>query len=73
MVEIAKLDRLSRNVAFLLKLIDASVEVLFRDLPELTGAVGKFVLITMANVAELEAGLISERTKAALAAAKDLR
>jgi DNA invertase Pin-like site-specific DNA recombinase len=31
---------------------------------------GKFVLITMANVAELEAGLISERTKAALKAAK---
>ena len=29
-----------------------------------------FVLITMANVAELEAGLISERTKAALKAAK---
>jgi DNA invertase Pin-like site-specific DNA recombinase len=67
---VAKLDRLSRNVAFLLKLIDAGVEVLFGDLPELTGAMGKFVLITMANVAELEAGLISERTKAALKAAK---
>jgi hypothetical protein len=46
------------------------VEVLFADLPELNGAMGKFVLITMANVAELEAGLISERTKAALKAAK---
>jgi DNA invertase Pin-like site-specific DNA recombinase len=57
-------------VAFLLKLIDAGVEVLFGDLPELNGAMGKFVLITMANVAELEAGLISERTKAALKAAK---
>jgi DNA invertase Pin-like site-specific DNA recombinase len=67
---VAKLDRLSRNVAFLLKLIDSGVEVLFGDLPELTGAMGKFVLITMANVAELEAGLISERTKAALKAAK---
>ena len=32
---------------------------------------GKFMLITMANVAELEAGLISERTKAALKAAKE--
>ena len=51
-------------------LIDAGVEVLFGDLPELNGAMGKFVLITMANVAELEAGLISERTKAALKAAK---
>ena len=67
---VAKLDRLSRNVAFLLKLIDAGVEVLFADLPDLNGAMGKFVLITMANVAELEAGLVSERTKAALKAAK---
>src|SRR5262245_11074314 len=67
---VAKLDRLSRNVSFLLKLIEAGVEVFFADLPELNGAMGKFVLITMANVAELEAGLISERTKAALKAAK---
>jgi DNA invertase Pin-like site-specific DNA recombinase len=67
---VAKLDRLSRNVSFLLKLIDAGVEVLFADLPELNGAMGRFVLITMASVAELEGGLISERTKAALKAAK---
>ncbi|HET7448584.1 MAG TPA: recombinase family protein [Methyloceanibacter sp.] len=67
---VAKLDRLSRNVSFLLKLIESGVEVLFADLPELNGAIGNFVLITMANVAELEAGLISERTKAALKAAK---
>ena len=33
-------------------------------------AVGRFLLTQMASVAELEAGLISERTKAALAAAK---
>ena len=46
------------------------MEVLFADLPELNGAMGKFMLITMANIAELEAGLISERTKAALKAAK---
>jgi DNA invertase Pin-like site-specific DNA recombinase len=31
---------------------------------------GRFMLTTMASVAELEAGLISERTKAALKAAK---
>jgi DNA invertase Pin-like site-specific DNA recombinase len=67
---VAKLDRLSRNVAFLLKLTDSGLEVLFADLPELNGAMGKFVLITMANVAELESGLISERTRAALKAAK---
>ena len=58
------------NVAFLLKLIDSGVEVLFADLPELNGAMGRFMLTTMASVAELEAGLISERTKAALKAAK---
>jgi DNA invertase Pin-like site-specific DNA recombinase len=67
---VAKLDRLSRNVSFLLTLIDAGVEVLFADLPELNGAMGRFMLTTMASVAELEAGLISERTKAALKAAK---
>ncbi len=67
---VAKLDRLSRNVSFLLKLIDSGVEVLFADLPELNGAMRRFMLTTMASVAELEAGLISERTKAALKAAK---
>jgi DNA invertase Pin-like site-specific DNA recombinase len=67
---VAKLDRLSRNVSFLLKLIDSGVDVLFADLPELNGAMGRFMLTTMASVAELEAGLISERTKAALKAAK---
>ena len=67
---VAKLDRLSRNVGFIHKLLGSGVEVLFADLPELNGAMGKFMLITMANVAELEAGLVSERTKAALAAAK---
>ena len=67
---VAKLDRLSRDVGFIHKLIGSGVEVLFADLPDLNGAMGKFVLITMANVAELEAGLISERTKAALKAAK---
>jgi DNA invertase Pin-like site-specific DNA recombinase len=61
--------RLSRNVSFLLKLIDSGVDVLFADLPELVGAMGR-LLTTMASVAELEAGLISERTKAALKAAK---
>jgi DNA invertase Pin-like site-specific DNA recombinase len=67
---VAKLDRLSRNTRFLLTLIESGVEVLFADLPEVTGAMGKFILTQMAAVAELEAGLISERTKAALAAAK---
>jgi DNA invertase Pin-like site-specific DNA recombinase len=53
----------------LLTLLESGVEVLFADLPDVTGAMGKFIL-THAAVAELEAGLIGERTKAALAAAK---
>jgi DNA invertase Pin-like site-specific DNA recombinase len=44
---------------------------MFCDLPHVpSGAMGRFLLTQMASVAELEAGLISERTKAALAAAK---
>ena len=68
---IAKLDRLARNARFLLTLIESGVDVAFCDLPTVpTGAVGKFLLTQMAAVAELEAGLISERTKAALAVYK---
>jgi DNA invertase Pin-like site-specific DNA recombinase len=44
--------------------------VRFADLPAIEGATGKFLLQQMAAVAELEAGMISARTKAALAAAK---
>src|SRR5437773_1360542 len=32
---IAKLDRLARNQAFLMRLVDSSVDVLFCDLPEI--------------------------------------
>jgi DNA invertase Pin-like site-specific DNA recombinase len=67
---VAKLDRLARNTHFLLTLINAGVEPLFCDLPEMNGAMGRFMLTSMAAVAELEAGLISERTKAGLAVAK---
>jgi DNA invertase Pin-like site-specific DNA recombinase len=67
---VAKLDRLTRNVRFMLTLLDSGVEVLFCDMPEISGAMGRFILTGMANVAELEAGLISERTKAGLAIAK---
>ena len=42
----------------------------FADLPQIEGATGKFLLQQMAAVAELEAGMISARTRAALAAAK---
>jgi DNA invertase Pin-like site-specific DNA recombinase len=67
---VAKLDRLARNVSFLLSVVNGGVEVAFCDLPQVSGAMGRFVVQQMASVAELEAGLISERTKAALGAAK---
>jgi DNA invertase Pin-like site-specific DNA recombinase len=70
-VVVAKLDRLSRNTRFLLDIIESGADVVFCDLPQIPpGPTGKFLLTQMASVAELERGLISERTKAALAAAK---
>lgn len=67
---VAKVDRLTRSVAFLSKLLEAGVDVRFADLPSIEGPTGRFMLQQMASVAELEAGLISSRTRAALAAAK---
>jgi DNA invertase Pin-like site-specific DNA recombinase len=71
---VGKLDRLARNARFLLSVVEGSGDggVVFCDLPSLPpGPVGKFMVTQMAAVAELEAGLISQRTKAALSAAKD--
>jgi DNA invertase Pin-like site-specific DNA recombinase len=66
---IAKLDRLARNQQFLMALVDSGANVIFGDLPDIPpGAMGRFMLQQMAAVAELEAGLVSERTKAALRA-----
>ena len=67
---VAKVDRLTRSLAFLSKLLEAGVDVRFCDLPTIEGPTGRFMLQQMAAVAELEAGMISTRTKAALAAAK---
>jgi DNA invertase Pin-like site-specific DNA recombinase len=67
----AKVDRLTRNVDLLRSLVASDVDLVFCDLPHVPpGAMGRFLLTQMASVAELEAGLISERTKAALQAAK---
>ena len=63
---VAKLDRLSRNVAFTSKLLESDVEIFFCDFPE----ANRLVLHIIASIAEYEAGLISTRTKQALKAKK---
>lgn len=68
---VAKLDRLARDATFLMSLYDSGVEFLFCDLPDIPeGPVGRFMLTLLAATSEMEAGLISQRTRAALAAAK---
>lgn len=63
---IAKLDRLSRNAAFIANLMDSGVDFVACDNPHAT----RLTAHILAAVAEEEARAISERTKAALAAAK---
>lgn len=59
---IAKLDRLSRNVAFLSNLMESSIEFVCCDNPQAT----KPLLHLMAVFAEMERDAISKRTKEAL-------
>ena len=63
---IAKLDRLSRNLAFIAALMDSGVEFVAVDNPHAT----RLTLHILAAVAEHEREMIAARTKAALAAAK---
>ena len=67
---VAKVDRLARSQSFLSRILEAGVDVRFCDLPQIEGPTGRFLLQSMMSVAELEAGMISARTKAALAASK---
>lgn len=63
---IAKLDRLARNVAFISGLMESGVEFVAVDFP----TANRLTIHILAAVAEHEAKLISDRTKAALTAAR---
>jgi len=63
---IAKLDRLSRNVAFLANLMESGIDFVACDNPH----ANQLTVHILAAVAEEEARAISDRTKKALKAAK---
>jgi DNA invertase Pin-like site-specific DNA recombinase len=63
---IAKLDRLSRNVSFIEALKERGVKFICCDMPE----ANELVIGIMAQLAQFEQRMISERTKAALKAKK---
>jgi DNA invertase Pin-like site-specific DNA recombinase len=63
---IAKLDRLSRNVHFISGLMERKVDFVACDMP----SANAFMINVYAAVAQEERRMISDRTKAGLAAAK---
>ena len=63
---IAKLDRLSRNLAFIAALMESGVEFIAADNPH----ANKLTIHILAAVAQNEREMIADRTKVALAAAK---
>jgi DNA invertase Pin-like site-specific DNA recombinase len=64
---VAKLDRLSRAVSFIAQLMDSRIDFVACDQPSAT----PLTIHIYAAMAEHERNMISERTKAALKAAKD--
>jgi len=63
---VAKLDRLSRNIAFVAALQEAKVPFTCCDMPD----ANEFTIHLFAAIAQHERKVISERTRAAFAAAK---
>jgi DNA invertase Pin-like site-specific DNA recombinase len=63
---IARLDRLARNVAFISNLMESRVDFMAVDMPD----ANRLTIHILAAVAEHEREAISNRTKAALHAAK---
>ena len=65
---VAKLDRLARDQAFLMKLVDGNVPILFGDLEDLdaTTPEGRMMLQVFGTFAEFERRRIGSRTKEAL-------
>lgn len=64
---VAKLDRLARDVAFVTNLMDSGVEFVAVDFPQ----ANRLMIQVVSAFAEYEALCISQRTKAALQAAKE--